>query len=131
MKNKFGKMIFISMIIVILMSLIMINTSFASGIEDPIENPDAYHPGTNWGSNNTRLTEIGEIIFSAIRIIGTIIAVVALMTIGLKYMFGSVEDKASYKERLVPYIIGAVMLFAITTILQIVYELVTGIHYNG
>ena len=34
-------------------------------------------------------------------------------------MVGSAEEKAQYKKDLVPYFIGAVLLFSITTIVKI------------
>lgn len=46
-----------------------------------------------------------------IRIIGTFIAVGALMIIGIKYITGSVEEKANYKKTMIPYIIR--MLYTI------------------
>ena len=36
--------------------------------------------------------------------------------IGVKYMFGSVEQKAEYKSSLIPWLIGAAMVFGITRI---------------
>jgi hypothetical protein len=38
---------------------------------------------------------------------------------------GSVGDKALYKETMIPYIIGAIMVFAIPNIIGILYEIVT------
>lgn len=99
-------------------------TSTASVI-DPIENPDAYKPGDN--TDNSKLVDKGKIIVGTIQVIGVVVSVVALIIIGLRYMFGSVEDKANYKETMIPYIIGVVMLFTITTLLQILYNFVTGL----
>ena len=45
------------------------------------------------------------------------------MIIGIRYMAGSVEAKAQYKETLGPYFIGAVLVFGITTTLKIVYDI--------
>lgn len=101
------------------------STSSSSSIIDPIENPNAYKPGSN--TENTKLVEKGKIIISTIQIIGVVASVLALIVIGFRYMFGSVEDKANYKELLIPYIIGVVMLFSIITIVQVLYNFVTGL----
>ena len=45
----------------------------------------------------------------------------------IQYMFGSVEEKADYKQSLIPYLIGAVLLFAGTLIPELIYELVQGL----
>lgn len=64
---------------------------------------------------------VGKIL-GIIRIIGTVTSVVMLMVIGLKFMLGSVEEKAEYKQSLKPYIIGALLLFTGTIIPQVIYE---------
>ena len=56
---------------------------------------------------------------------GSVIAVVALMFIGLQYMLGSVEQKAQYKEKMLPYIIGMILLFATTNLVGMLYDFVT------
>ncbi len=40
-----------------------------------------------------------------VRMIGTFVAVGALMIIGIKYVTGSVEERANYKRTMMPYII--------------------------
>ena len=54
-------------------------------------------------------------------------SVVALMIIGVKYMLGSVEEKAEYKKTMRPYVIGALMLFGITNLLGILVSVIGGI----
>lgn len=97
-------------------------------LQDPIDNPGFYEP-TDTTGNNTQFINIGNIIIGTMRALGTVIAVVALMVIGLRYMFGSLEERASYKETMVPYLIGAIMLFTIPNILGIIYDLVKGIQF--
>ncbi len=40
-----------------------------------------------------------------IKVIGTFLAVGILMIIGIKYVTGSVEEKANYKKTMIPYVI--------------------------
>ena len=44
------------------------------------------------------------------------------MILGIKYMIGSVEEKAEYKKTMMPYIIGTTILFAASTIVSIIYN---------
>lgn len=83
-----------------------------------------YNPG-NTGTvvNSEKLAAKANIIIGALQIIGTVISVAALGILGIKYMVGSVEEKAEYKKTLKPYIIGAVMVFGITNILAIVVKI--------
>ena len=95
-------------------------------LQDPISNPNFYEPKDNTGEN-TEFIKLGNIVIGTMQAVGTVIAVISLMVIGLKYMFASTAEKASYKETMIPYIIGAIMLFAIPTIVNIIYTLVKGI----
>ena len=64
-------------------------------------------------------------IIGLVQMIGTITSVLALIIIGIKYMVGSVEEKAEYKKTMQPYLIGPVMVFSITNILFIIEKLVS------
>lgn len=94
-------------------------------LDDPLEDPVKYLPGSNWRTNSSSFIKIGNNILGAIRIFGSAVAVIVLMWLGIKYMVGSVSDKAEYKQTMIPYIIGAVMLFAIPNIIGIIFGFVT------
>ena len=96
----------------------------SSSTIDPTSNPDYYKPVE--GSSD-KLTDIGKTILAVINVVGVIVAVAALAIIGLRYMFGSVEERANYKETMVPYIVGLVMLGGITSIVNIIYNIASNI----
>ena len=101
--------------------------NMGEGTEEKTFNPEEYKPdSTNSVSGATQLEKIGNRFIGAIQVIGAIISVVALIIIGIKYIIGSVEEKAEYKETLKPYLIGAIMLFGITNLLGIVQSIVSG-----
>ncbi len=66
---------------------------------------------------------MGRTILGVIQVVGTLAAVGILMVVGIKYMMGSAEQKAEYKKVMIPYIIGAILLFAASSIANIVYNL--------
>ena len=72
--------------------------------------------------STTQLQNVGGKVLNAIRIIGTFISVGILMILGIQYMMGSSEQKAEYKKTMIPYVIGAVLLFAATTIGTAIYN---------
>lgn len=78
--------------------------------------------GSNQGSS-TKLNSKVEIILGAIQAIGIVLSVVILMIIGIKYMLGSIEEKSEYKKNMIPYLIGAIMTFSITTLPNLIYNL--------
>ena len=73
------------------------------------------------------IVNIGNVVVNVIKIIGSILSVIILITIGIKYMMGSVEEKAQYKKTLIPYVIGAFILFAGSNLASIIYNLTTEI----
>ncbi|MCI9016568.1 MAG: hypothetical protein HFJ53_05340 [Clostridia bacterium] len=113
-------------VIGIAISLVFTNIIFASGITDPIEQADFYKPKVQ--GENSKLIEIGKTILNVIQLIAVVIAVATLIFTGIRYMYGGIESKANFKETMIPYIIGVFMTFAITTILQIVYDFANGIN---
>lgn len=87
-------------------------------------NPDFYKPNTTTkSSDESVLKNIGNHIIAPISVIGSFVSVFALILIGVKYMLGSVEEKAEYKKTLLPYIIGCIMVFGIINILGIIYDI--------
>lgn len=90
-------------------------------------NPDNWKPtSTTETSGTEKIQNIGNKIIGPIRVLGSIISVVTLVIIGIKYILGSVEEKAEYKKTMLPYLIGAVIVFAITNLLKIIIDIVGG-----
>ena len=82
-----------------------------------------WDPSTGKKEGDSKLLEIGNKIIGPIQVIGSLVSVIAIIIIGIKYMLGSVEEKAQYKETLGPYFLGAVFVFGITNVLSIVYNI--------
>jgi len=74
-----------------------------------------------------RAFEMAGTIVNAITTIGTVVAIVGIMVLGIKYMLGSVEQKAEYKKTMIPYLIGCIFIFTITRIVSIIYSLTSQI----
>lgn len=64
---------------------------------------------------------LGSVI-GGIQAFGAIAAVVVLIIIGIMYVTASPEGKFELKGKLLPFMIGAVLLFSITTIVSIMYK---------
>ena len=62
-------------------------------------------------------------IIGALTTVGVVIAVVGIIILGLKYMMGSAEQKADYKKTMIPYLVGCILIFCISTIVSIIYKL--------
>lgn len=74
---------------------------------------------------SSRFSDMVGVILGVVQTIGSLLAVICLIVLGVKYMMGSVEEKAEYKKTLMPYLLGAIMVFGISNLLKIVYEIAT------
>lgn len=123
--NKKIIKIFIFFLINILFCIFISNISNATTDFDV----NAYKPDLTKIDVNgeTQLKKIGLAIVGPIKVVGSFVSVLTLIIIGIKYMLGSVEEKAQYKKILLPYFWGAIMVFGITNIVSIIYDIAVGI----
>ena len=68
--------------------------------------------------------KVGQGVIGVITTIGSILSVIVLIILGLKYMMGSVEERAEYKKTMMPYVIGATILFGASTFASAIYNIV-------
>ena len=115
MKNNKTNFIIIALIIIAILSIS--TTTLA------ILNPNDYSVGAM--EDTGRLGTMASNILGIILVIGIIIAVAGIFIIGIQFMVGSVEEKAQYKQKILPFIVGFVILVAITAIVNIIYRTVT------
>lgn len=91
-----------------------------SDVLDSMKKPDY--------SDQGEITTLGQRIVGIIQVVGVVIAVVVILVIGIKYLIGSAEEKAEYKKTMIPYLVGAVLVFAGATIVNVVYNVVIGLN---
>ena len=72
--------------------------------------------------SNSDLSGLGNSIITILTTVGSVLSVVVLIILGLKYMIGTVEEKAGYKKTMLPYVIGAALVFAASVIAGIIYR---------
>ncbi len=78
-------------------------------------------------TGTTEVKDFGQNIMGVVQVAGVVIAVVVVMILGIKYMMGSAEEKAEYKKTMIPYLVGAILVFAASTIANVVYQFATGL----
>ncbi len=118
--NKTIKIISI-ILMVSIMVLFLSTTVFAAGDVIGKLDPDYEVEGAEG------LTNVGQQIISIISIVAIVISVIVLLIIGIKYMMGSASEKAEYKKTMIPYLVGAVIIFGAGAIAQVVVNLADGI----
>ena len=101
MKNK--KVLSLVTIILLVVMILIPTFVMASG---PLENLDDYKPS---GTIGTKVAQKAGNILNVITVIGIVVGVITLIVIGIKYMVGTVQEKAEYKKTMFSYIIGLVL----------------------
>ena len=69
------------------------------------------------------LQNLSSTFYNILFAIGVAATVIVGMIIGIKYMMGSTEEKADYKQMLLPYFIGCVVVYGAFGIWKIVIEI--------
>ncbi len=82
--------------------------------------------GTTSNAQND-VTKIGNQLIGIITTVGVVVAVIILLVLGIKYMMGSASEKAKYKETMIPYLVGAILIFGASAITKVVVGLAQGI----
>lgn len=91
----------------------------------------ALTPSEITGSDNVngtaQITNVGNAIVGILRTVGMVLSVIVLIVLGIKYMMGSAEEKAEYKKTMIPYVVGAALIFAASALAEVAYQFFTGI----
>ena len=104
--KKVSKILFVVMI---LMSITLMTFNVNAAVD-----PSEYTGNEQYDTGG--LSELGQNIIQIVSVIGSIASVIVLIILGIKYMMGSAEEKAEYKKTMMPYLIGAALIFAASTI---------------
>lgn len=120
------KLLVFNIILIILIVVINVKPVFADGDEGT---SDIFSGGDTFlGSGNTqvdaeKLKDFSNTMANALIGIGTAIAVIYSVVLGIKFMIGSMEEKAEIKESLIPFVIGCSVLFGAFAIWKIVVKI--------
>lgn len=95
----------LSVIMVVIMLACICTNVFAQITTDSIKADQSLD-----GADDT-MAKIGSTILTVVTNVAIILAVVVIAVLGVKYMMGSLEEKAEYKKSMIPYLVGAVLVF--------------------
>lgn len=79
------------------------------------------------GSSNSRVNNIIGTVLGVIQVVGSFIAIIMLIYIGIMYMKESPAGKAETKGRLLPYFIGAILLFGGSNLMGVIAKWANGL----
>lgn len=104
-------------LLLIVITLISFTTSVFAAQGTEIT-PSELEGKINYGDSSDTgdlMTKAGKVM-GMIRNVAVIASVIIIMVLGVKYMLGSVEEKADYKKSFVPLIIGIILVVSATSI---------------
>lgn len=108
--NRYKRIIILLIFVLLVMAFTRVDASeYTSGVEIGEGGKEIFK-------------EPGNIIFGIVKVVGTFASVIALMIIGIKYMLGSVEEKAEYKKTFWIYAIGAILIFGVSNLAEWAFE---------
>lgn len=117
------KILFIFALILILVTFFTTKSLASSDLV----NTGDYDPNTNKsdatggaGSDSAKIYRIGAKVVKILRNISAAIAVLTITIVGFRYMLGSVEQRAEYKETMKPIIIGCILIAGLSSILSVI-----------
>lgn len=111
----------ISKILSIVMIAIMMISCFSTAFAATTVDPKTWDSQTGDKIKTDDLNNFSASIINVVAIIGSAAAIITLIILGIKYMMGSAEEKAEYKKTLLPYIIGAAMVFGASVLVGVTY----------
>lgn len=111
------KMLTIILIIAMVFSVTMGTISMASSSDSAEVVGELFNGGS---ADTSGIKGFGANVVDIITTIAIIVAVVVLLVLGIKYMMGSAAEKAEYKKTMIPYLIGAVLVFGAAAIARAV-----------
>lgn len=129
MKKVLAKIILAFVIFLITMNIQYQSNAYTyssdSGIymADLTIDPSQYKPEPE-PQQNTKMNSIVGTILGALQIIGGFAIVLGIAVVGFQILLGSANDKADGKGKAIGFIVGAIMLFSITTIAKLIISAV-------
>ena len=113
---------------VILIAIMLISVTSIVFADEISLDPSSIKGTTSGGASKAQ--QIGGKILGIVQVVGSIVAVIILAVLGIKYMMGSAEEKAEYKKTFIPYIIGAILVFAASNLASVVYNFAKDLNNN-
>ncbi len=72
------------------------------------------------GSGASDLYTIGNKLLGIIQAAGAGVAVIATLVLGIRYTYSAPDDRAEIKKKLIPFIIGGVLVFGALSLVKLV-----------
>lgn len=118
----------VSILLMVLMVVMTLSTSVFAA--DPYDIGQFDNKQDTSGAKTSIANMIGALI-SIIQVVGMGVAIIMLIVMAIKYISAAPSEKAEIKKSAMVYVVGAIVLFAASGILQIVKNFATNVSATG
>lgn len=106
--------------LLIAIMLVMTVSNVVLGASDIIGNVKDQTKLGNAGDSS--ITELAGKIIAFLQYAAIIGGVIIITVLGIKYMMGSLEEKAEYKKSMIPLIVGIIVVMSASTIANLLFK---------
>lgn len=114
MRMKVLIIILLMAINIMLFNINIVQAQDLEGVSDAFRSGDTFLKAGNGNKgvsiDEKKLQDTSKLIYNILLTLGICIAVVIASILGMKFMIGSVEEKAQVKDALIPFVIGCVVI---------------------
>lgn len=127
MRKKYVIKISIIFILAGLLITSILPISFAAKFSlSEVINQATDFPGNNAEISVSDMRGMQKTIYNILFPIGIIISILGITILGIQFMTSAPEGKAEVKQRMVPFVIGCIVIFAGSVIWKITVDLIQG-----
>lgn len=102
------------------------STETGGSMDETITDAESFiDTGKDGMIQTTGLQNFSNTLYNILLTIGIVVAIIIGLIIGIKFILGSIEEKAEIKQLLVPYIVGCVVVFGAFGIWKVVVEVLS------
>ena len=109
------------LLVVIIAVMVLSNTALAVELKWDDSVSGKIQGGDTTGASGS-IGKMASAIINIVQVVGMAVAVIMLIVLAIKYISAAPSDKAEIKKHAVVYVVGAVVLFAASGILEIVQK---------
>ena len=120
MTKNLVKIMAVALIVVMAVTLMATRVNATMSFDEARETDTVTSGAQDTSGAATSINAIIQALLTIAQVVGVGVAVIMLIVLAIKYISAAPGDKADIKKHAVPYIVGAVCLFAGAGILQII-----------
>lgn len=124
MKKQTAIKILAAMLTILMLTTCMQSTVFATSTTPKADGNNYLDPNTIQANDNTgaatKVQTAAGSILAIVQVVAIATAIIMLIVLAIKYISSAPNDKAEIKKHAVVYVVGAVLLFGASGILQLI-----------